>query len=985
APDPRLVLLKCAQRLPPGANLTLIWGRGIASAAADPAARVATPMDQALKFKVRPEFKVSFTCPRENANAPCSPYQEMALEFSAGVPRALADAIRVKGPGGERQPAWARESNETVVRQVRFAPPFAENTEFSVLLPAKFVDDSGRAVVNAASFPLKVKTGEGAPLAKFAAGFGIIERSQPVLPVTIRNIEPALKTTSVSVRAGDPAPAAQSGAPLNRIRVTEDTQILAWLTRLRVAGNDEFKSRAAPLLKGAPGARSASLPAPSGGKAFEVIGIPLPEPGFHIIEIESERLGAALLGKPAPMYVRAGALVTNLAVHFKMTRGDAGGTAGGGVVWVTTLDGARPVADAAIRVSDCSGAALWTGMTGPDGVAAIRSGLTRPARCADGQPEFLVTARKGDELSFALSDWQNGIEPWRFNVNQGSGESGALAAHTVFDRPLLRAGETVSMKHFVREETMGGLALPGAKSMPTAVRISHLGSGSDVDLPISFGARASAANSWKVPTDAKLGEYAVSLVYSGSNDGRILQTGSFRVAEFRLPLMQGSVASPKGPQIRPGEVPLDLTLSYLSGGPAAGHAVSLTTLLRHREVNFADYAEFAFGQGADAAAEASPPDAQGVARPNADRLINDKAAVTLSREGTARFVVKDLPRVERPRELVAEATYRDPNGEEQTLRSVTSLWPAAVIAGIHSEGWVQVRRKALLKVVVLGLDGKPRKGAKVAVKGTLRTTLSSRTRTVGGFYSYDNKVETRDLGSLCNGSSDARGLLLCEPVLESVGNIELKAEAEDSEGRVSVATTSIWVAGGDAWFGGDNADRMDLLPEKKQYQPGETAKFQVRMPFRSATAWVAVEREGVVETLVVPLSGRDPVIALPIKPGYAPNVYVSVLAVRGRIRDVPWYSFFQWGWRSPVDWCNERSDWVDLYNRGRATAMVDLAKPAFKLGIAEVQVGKSAFELKVGVSADKPVYQTRETARVKVSVKTADGKPAPAGTEVAIA
>ncbi|MBL8380161.1 MAG: alpha-2-macroglobulin [Burkholderiales bacterium] len=982
-PDPRLVPLKCTQRLPAGANLTLVWGRGIASAAADPAARVATSIDQALKFKVRPEFKVSFTCPRENASAPCSPTQEMSLEFSAAVTRTLADAIRIKGPDGERKPAWGRESADTVVRQVRFAPPFAEKAEFSVLLPAKFVDDSGRTAVNAASFPLKVKTGEGTPLAKFAANFGIIERSQPVLPVTVRNVEPALKTASVSMRASDSAPPAANGAPLNRIRVTEDTQILQWLTRLRAAGNDEFKSRTSSLLKGVLGARSATLPLPSGGKAFEVIGIPLPEPGFHIVEIESERLGAALLGKPAPMYVRAGALVTNLAVHFKMARGEAGG----GAVWVTTLDSARPVAEAAIRVSDCAGAALWTGKTGPDGVAAIRTSLARPARCAEGAPEFLVTARKGDELSFALSDWQNGIEPWRFNVNQGGGESAALAAHTVFDRPLLRAGETVSMKHFVREETIGGLALPGAKNMPTSVRISHLGSGADVDLPISFGARASASNSWKVPTDAKLGEYAVSLVYGGggANDGRILQTGSFRVAEFRLPLMQGSVASPKGPQVRSGELPLDLALSYLSGGPAAGHAVSLTTLLRQREVRFADYEEFTFGTPADAAGETPSADAQGEARGNTDRLINDKTAVTLSREGTARFVVRDLPRIDRPRELVAEATYRDPNGEEQTLRSVTTLWPAAVVTGIHSEDWVQARRKARLKVVVLGLDGKPRKGAKVTVKGTLRTTLSSRTRTVGGFYSYDNKVETRDLGSLCSGSSDARGLLLCEPVLERVGNIELKAEAEDGEGRVSVAATSIWVAGSDAWFGGDNADRMDLLPEKRRYQPGETAKFQVRMPFRSATAWVAVEREGVVETLVVPLSGRDPVIALPIKPGYAPNVYVSVLAVRARVRDVPWYSLFQWGWRSPVEWWNERGDWVDLYNRGRATAMVDLAKPAFKLGLAEIQVGSSAFELKVGVAADKPVYQTRETARVKVTVKTADGKVAPVGTEVAIA
>jgi len=33
-------------------------------------------------------------------------------------------------------------------------------------------------------------------------------------------------------------------------------------------------------------------------------------------------------------------------------------------------------------------------------------------------------------------------------------------------------------------------------------------------------------------------------------------------------------------------------------------------------------------------------------------------------------------------------------------------------------------------------------------------------------------------------------------------------------------------------------DRIDLLPEKKRYEPGETAIFQVRMPFREATALV---------------------------------------------------------------------------------------------------------------------------------------------------
>ncbi len=46
---------------------------------------------------------------------------------------------------------------------------------------------------------------------------------------------------------------------------------------------------------------------------------------------------------------------------------------------------------------------------------------------------------------------------------------------------------------------------------------------------------------------------------------------------------------------------------------------------------------------------------------------------------------------------------------------------------------------------------------------------------------------------------------------------------------------------GELWFGGEDNDRIDVLPEKKSYQPGEVAKFQVRSPFRFATALVAVE------------------------------------------------------------------------------------------------------------------------------------------------
>lgn len=968
AGDAKSLLLRCNQRFPAGANVTLVWGRGIATAGE--AARVPTTADQPLKFKVRPEFRLAFTCARDNAQAPCSPYQGMALEFSAPVSRALAEGIRLQAGGAERKPAWKRDDRDALVGRVEFTAPFPENAELTLSLPAGFADDAGRPAANAGSFPLKTRTGEGSPLVKFAANFGIVELAQPVLPVTLRNVEGSIPQASISVGA---APAA--GTPMARVKVDDDAQILDWMMRLRRAGNDEWKSRETPLVKGNPAAKAATLPAPGGGKAFEVIGIPLPEPGFHVVELESARLGAALLATKKPMYVRAAALVTNMAVHLKTGRD-------GGAVWVTTLDTGAPVEGAALRLSDCTGRETWRGSTGADGVAKIAQPLARAAKCAEEGAAWFVSARKGRDLSFTLSDWQNGIEPWRFNLMTGYAGEESVIAHTVFDRPLFRAGETVSMKHFVKSEVAAGLG--PVTTMPGRVRITHVGSGTEVDLPVRFSARGTAAGNWKIPADAKLGEYAVNLLLPTVDAGnpRVLPSGSFRVGEFRLPLMTGALTAPRAAAVAVRELPLDLALSYLSGGPAAGHGVRITALLRDKAVQFAGYDEFMFG--IDERRDDATGNAEGEAG-RGDRLVVDKQALTLGRDGTARFTVKDIPRVARPRELVTEMNYRDPNGEEQTLRSVVPVWPAAVIAGIQTDGWVQLKKAADLKVLVLGLDGKPKADAPISVNAKLRIVSSIRKRTVGGFYAYENRTDMRDLGTVCKGRSDTRGLLLCEAKLGEPGNVEFEAVAEDGDGRTARAGTSVWVGGDDAWFGGENADRMDLLPEKRRYEPGETARFQVRMPFRNATALVAIEREGVIETRVVPLSGRAPVVEVPIRAGFAPNVYVSVLAVRGRVRDVPWYSFFQWGWRAPVEWWGERRDWVELYNRGLPTALVDLARPAFKLGVAEVQVGTAAYELKVAVTSDKPVYQTRETAKVKVAVRTADGKPAPAGTEVAIA
>ena len=83
-----------------------------------------------------------------------------------------------------------------------------------------------------------------------------------------------------------------------------------------------------------------------GARAFEVVGIPLKQPGFYVVELASPKLGAALLTGSHPgakggevYHVSTAALVTNLAVHFKQGRENA-------LAWVTALDSGTPVAGA---------------------------------------------------------------------------------------------------------------------------------------------------------------------------------------------------------------------------------------------------------------------------------------------------------------------------------------------------------------------------------------------------------------------------------------------------------------------------------------------------------------------------------------------------------------------------------------------------------------------------------------------------------------
>jgi len=115
--------------------------------------------------------------------------------------------------------------------------------------------------------------------------------------------------------------------------------------------------------------------------------------------------------------------------------------------------------------------------------------------------------------------------------------------------------------------------------LPDVVVVEHMGSDKRFELPLKWDARGIAETGWKIPEDANLGEYQVSLTKKSKkknvrnpgldyNSEQSWPSGSFRVEEFRVPLMKGIIQTPKQPAVNVPDIEVDLMVAYLAGGGA---------------------------------------------------------------------------------------------------------------------------------------------------------------------------------------------------------------------------------------------------------------------------------------------------------------------------------------------------------------------------------------------------------------------------------
>ncbi|MCX6998663.1 MAG: hypothetical protein NTV49_16675, partial [Kiritimatiellaeota bacterium] len=85
----------------------------------------------------------------------------------------------------------------------------------------------------------------------------------------------------------------------------------------------------------------------------------------------------------------------------------------------------------------------------------------------------------------------------------------------------------------------------------------------------------------------------------------------------------------------------------------------------------------------------------------------------------------------------------------------------------------------------------------------------------------------------------------------------------------------------------EKPDAVELALDKPSYQPGETAKLLIKAPF-TGTALLSIASDRVLESRLVELTKNTAEVGIPVRAGFAPNVYCSITLVRPARAESVW-------------------------------------------------------------------------------------------------
>ncbi|MCZ7672966.1 MAG: hypothetical protein M5U34_40520 [Chloroflexi bacterium] len=233
------------------------------------------------------------------------------------------------------------------------------------------------------------------------------------------------------------------------------------------------------------------------------------------------------------------------------------------------------------------------------------------------------------------------------------------------------------------------------------------------------------------------------------------------------------------------------------------------------------------------------------------------------------------------RRVNVEATVSDLAEFPVTSKTSVVFHGADTYVGIRPADYsVPVGQEAAVDLITVDWDGEPVPDQTVAVTFYQREWESERTTQDGQYYTEWTPVDTEIAHDSV--TTDDQGKASASFMPEAGGAYIAVATVTDAGGRSLTSSTGIYVMDENytGWRSAPREYTMELIPDQQSYQVGDTARILVQSPFPNpVTAWLAIERGNLVDQKLVQVSSSD-VLEIPITADMAPNVYLSLAAVK---------------------------------------------------------------------------------------------------------
>jgi alpha-2-macroglobulin len=623
------------------------------------------------------------------------------------------------------------------------------------------------------------------------------------------------------------------------------------------------------------------------------------------------------------VWIKAWVQVTNIGLDAFVDNTDLIG-------WATSLRDARPLAGVEMAVQPGGNAAT----SGADGLAHIV--LNEPTQS---DPNILV-ARQGRDLAILPehTEWYYTNGGW-FKKEAGD----ALRWFVFDDRKMYRPGEEVHIKGWLRKigGTQTGDVGPVDGTTTSVDYVLRDSRGNEVGKgAMKINALGGFDTAFKLPGTMNLGSANLQLTATGGTGGVAnAQTyHSFQVQEFRRPEFEVKAqATAEGPFFVGSSADTFVTAAYYAGGGLSNTDVTWSVTATPTNYTPPNRWDYTFGKWI----------AWWARNPEESESHTETFQGKTDAAGKHRLHIDfDGVNPPRPTSVRAEASVMDVN--RQTLTSGTSLivHPADLYVGLKSERtFVEQGQPLVVQSIVTDLDGK-------AVANRAVKMRAERLDWVYENYRWQQKAGSAQSCAVQSGNDAVQ----CVFDSKEGGQYRITASVMDDKERFNESELTLWVAGGkEPPQRGVEQQTVNLIPDRKDYQPNDVAEILVQAPFYPAEGVLTLRRSGLVKTERFRVDGPSLTLKVPIQESYTPNLIVQVDLNGAAVR---------------------------VNDEGVANDKLP-KRPAFASGQLNLSIPPLSRKLAVTATPrDKAVEPGGET-QVEVSVKDARGEPV-ANSEVAV-